>query len=397
MLCKLRFGSVECVASHFACSLISCRVVVGATAGIIAALAAASRIAIIYIPSFISTVLKFRSGVIGSLRDREFIIYRYAAEQVTILFGSSFWGCLFTGIAALILVGGIVFLAVWHVSRSVVMIIIAQLIGITVTVLLRMLILMFLRREFSAAYYRKQTWQDNFMRVILEAWNIGISSGFMLIRMLELFFLTALYVGRLDTPVLASGVGVLNNIAIDSYPNTFRKDLLSHDAHRHPYIERLGTCIMLKLRYGNDFGKRAHSCWRVLFVLCLMPWMRKYRLRSISSMEGLDLEIEKIESELSKDENDVDARLHRQETIRRLDRMKNLRDLTQLEGVTTHEQRLEREVELLRERNQQLLEDNKKLHWMITGNADESYHFGMRLATSSEEQMQQEDGVREEE
>lgn len=54
------------------------RVVVGATAGIVAALLATICIAVIYIPSFISTVLKFRSGVIGSLRDRQFVIYRYA-------------------------------------------------------------------------------------------------------------------------------------------------------------------------------------------------------------------------------------------------------------------------------------------------------------------------------
>lgn len=58
--------------------LSNCRVVVGATAGIIAGLTASLCITMVYIPSFISTVLKFRSGVIGSLRDRDFIIYRYA-------------------------------------------------------------------------------------------------------------------------------------------------------------------------------------------------------------------------------------------------------------------------------------------------------------------------------
>lgn len=245
-------------------------VVAGATAGLVAGLIAALSITIIYIPSFISTVLKFRGGVIGSLKDKQFIIYRYAAEQVTILFGSSFWGCFFTGAAAVILVGGIVFLIVWHVTRSVLYTIIAQLIGIGTTYLLRVLVLLFLRRQYCAAYYRKpmETMKDNFMHLVLECWNLGISSGFMLIRACELFFITACYLGRLDTPMLADGVGVLNtgivnNIAIDSYPIAFRKDLLSHDAHRHCYIERLGTMYMMKLKYGNEFGRRSGSCWRV--------------------------------------------------------------------------------------------------------------------------------------
>ena len=42
------------------------------------------------------------------------------------------------------------------------------------------------------------------------------------------------------------------------------------------YIERLGVMYMLKLRY-DDFGSYAGTCWRMLFVYALMPWMRKYR------------------------------------------------------------------------------------------------------------------------
>ena len=131
----------------------------------------------------------------------------------------------------------VVFLAVWHITRSVVRTILAQLLGIGVTMLLKIFVLMFFRKQCSAAYYRKQTWQANFITTILECWNIGISNGFMLIRTCELFLIIACYLGRLDTPVLANGVGVIYNIAIDSYPITFRKDLLSHDAHRHPYLE----------------------------------------------------------------------------------------------------------------------------------------------------------------
>jgi hypothetical protein len=282
-----------------------------------------------------------------SLKDRRFVIYRYSAEQQTVLFGSSLWGCFYTGATAAIIVGGLVFLIVWHVTRSVLYTIIAQLIGIGTTYLLKVLVLLFLRRQYCAAYYRMETMKDNFMNLILECWTLGISSGFMLIRACQLFFLTACYLGRLDTPMLADGVGIfnfgiVNNIALDSYPIAFRKDLLSHDAHRHPMIERLGTMYMLKLRYGDDFGRRSGSCWRVLFVLCLMPWMRKYRLRSISAMEDLDSDIKQVQSDLV-DRNEDDT-LDRHETRRKLENLKNLRDLTQLDGVTSHEEYLERQA-----------------------------------------------------
>lgn len=56
---------------------------------------------------------------------------------------------------------------------------------------------------------------------------------------------------------------------------------------------------MMKLRYSDDFATRAGSCWSLLFVLCLMPWMRKYRLHALPILEKLDTEIEEAEAELA--------------------------------------------------------------------------------------------------
>ena len=70
--------------------------VVGLLAGILAAVF----VWLVHIPSFISTVLKFRSGAIPSLNDRDFLRYRHAPDVVTVLFGSAFWGVLFTATAA---------------------------------------------------------------------------------------------------------------------------------------------------------------------------------------------------------------------------------------------------------------------------------------------------------
>ena len=39
---------------------------------------------------------------------------------------------------------------------------------------------------------------------------------------------------------------------------------------------RMGVMYMMKMRHDN-FGKHAGTCWRLLFVYALLPWMRKYR------------------------------------------------------------------------------------------------------------------------
>lgn len=54
-------------------------------------------IVMLYIPSYILTTLKFRSGFLPSLRDDNFPDFRQAADNVTVLLGSVFWGMLATG------------------------------------------------------------------------------------------------------------------------------------------------------------------------------------------------------------------------------------------------------------------------------------------------------------
>jgi hypothetical protein len=129
------------------------------------------------------------------------------------------------------------------------------------------------------AMYRQRPFSANLAYLALEWANFPLSVGFILIRMIKLVIAAFLFIGRIDTPFLAARVGQLGGFELDNYPTVFMKDILQHEAHRHPYIETIGVMYLMKLRYRDHFGLRAGSIWRLLFVYALMPWMHKYRIQ----------------------------------------------------------------------------------------------------------------------
>uniref|UniRef100_A0A7R9Z0D4 Uncharacterized protein n=1 Tax=Pseudictyota dubia TaxID=2749911 RepID=A0A7R9Z0D4_9STRA len=74
--------------------------------------------------------------------------------------------------------------------------------------------------------------------------------------------------------------GVAGSMA-DNFPDVFRKDILLHEAHRHPYMEVLGAMYMIKLKH-KGFATRAGNCYRLIFAMALMPWLRKFRVMARS-------------------------------------------------------------------------------------------------------------------
>ena len=196
--------------------------------------------------------------------------------------------------------GGVALFCVWSKTRERALVLAAQMIGVGVTVVISASLVTLLRTKFYKAFYRKKPAAANIMNVVMEAWNVGLSIGYALVRAAKLIALTAIYLGRIDTPFLAKGVGSIGDIALDTLPVSFRKDLLLHEAHRHPYLERLGCMYMMKLYHGPDFGSRAGSAWRLLFVIALMPWLRKYRVQNED--EGAEIDDEQSDEEAESDE-----------------------------------------------------------------------------------------------
>lgn len=81
---------------------------VAAMLGLVGGFLTVLYIAAILIPSFITTVMKYRSGVKSTLTNPEFLRFRYAMDTVTVLLGSAFWGCFFTATGAMAFVIGLV-------------------------------------------------------------------------------------------------------------------------------------------------------------------------------------------------------------------------------------------------------------------------------------------------
>jgi len=129
----------------------------------------------------------------------------------------------------------------------------------------------------ASAFYRNKPAVTNVAILIRECGLVALSFWFAAARLGLLFLAYVLYAGRLDCPFLDESVGQIGRFRIDKEPYIFLMDILQHEAHRHPYIERLGVMYLLKLGHRDAFCTFAGSSWRLIFVYVLMPWLSKYR------------------------------------------------------------------------------------------------------------------------
>jgi hypothetical protein len=175
--------------------------------GVLVAFLVALNLASEFIPSVTSTILKLRCGLIplrGSPLLRE---YRVAPESVAVLTGSLFWGALASSVLTGGVIGLIVFFFMWQATAIFAQQFLAIVIGILVITFLRLAILITLRTNFFVGFYRKRPAAANFSILALEWSSFALSTGFIFVRMIKLFFISVFSIGRIDAPLLAPGVG----------------------------------------------------------------------------------------------------------------------------------------------------------------------------------------------
>ena len=177
-----------------------------------------------------------------------------------------------------LLFGLLLFLFIWDFSRPLMILIVAWGIGLGVTIMAKKVLTGLWRSKYFKAFYRTNPRGANLSALALECWFIGLGGGVLVARLSQFLIASAFWIGRIDVPFLSDDVSLMG-YAFDYVPMNFMKEILVHEAHRHPYIERLGGMYMMRLRHGKKFGSAAGAAWRQLLLVALCPWLIKYRVQ----------------------------------------------------------------------------------------------------------------------
>ena len=160
----------------------------------------------------------------------------------------------------------------------------AWALGLMITIVLKQILVKFCRKRHYAGFYRTNPMGANLTVLALECWFIGLGGGVLVARFISFILAACFFIGRTDVPFLSKEVA-LGGYAFEFVPTNFVKDILVHEAHRHPYLERLLAMYMMKLK-SDKFCSDAGACWRQLFVVTLMPWFMKLRVFSDKRLEA---------------------------------------------------------------------------------------------------------------
>ncbi|KAL7565524.1 hypothetical protein ACA910_003805 [Epithemia clementina (nom. ined.)] len=260
---------------------------------------------ILYVPSSIATVLKYRGKLLPSLGSPYFQKVRKNVDMTYMNTANAIYGLLGSTALVYFVVGLFIFLFLWPYTKEFMVSLTAWILGLGVTILLRMVLTGACRKAQYRAYYRIKPAGARITSLALECWYIGVAVSILIARISQFVAAAVFWVGRIDAPYLSEDV-VLFGYGFDMVPSHYCKDLLVHEAHRHPYIERLTQMYLMMLRHGDRFISNACTAWRQLLVLAMMPWMLKYRVfkeeRRIAAELEAENEAKRVEEEEEEDQ-----------------------------------------------------------------------------------------------
>eukprot|EP00560_Eucampia_antarctica_P007873 CAMPEP_0197826714 /NCGR_PEP_ID=MMETSP1437-20131217/3623_1 /TAXON_ID=49252 ORGANISM="Eucampia antarctica, Strain CCMP1452" /NCGR_SAMPLE_ID=MMETSP1437 /ASSEMBLY_ACC=CAM_ASM_001096 /LENGTH=1174 /DNA_ID=CAMNT_0043427267 /DNA_START=95 /DNA_END=3619 /DNA_ORIENTATION=- len=252
---------------------------------------------IVYIPSFVSSTLMFRSGVKGSLHDPTFSELRQNSDLVNQNIGNIVFSLLGGCIVTLLISFLLPFVFIWDLTRPLFLKILAFGLGIGISVILSTILQAICRAKFYVAFHRTNVLGANVSSVFFECWNFANAVLTIIRRICIVVAMSFTGLGRIDIPFLHPEIGS------DIVAANFKREILSQDAHLHPYLDRLSGMYLRRLRDGEMFGSVEGQAWRCLFVIGLCPWLVKYRVNCPESFEKMVTLSTRLN--LSKDEEEA--------------------------------------------------------------------------------------------
>jgi len=245
--------------------------------GVCAGLAVAIFCMLVYIPSVTNTLLKLRNGMIPSLHDPFYDTFKKTPDNVVQNIGNMVFSLMGASAMMAGVISGIVFSFSYPYTREQILKYVATAIGIATTMVIKIVGQKLLRGRHFSSFYRKMPASANFANLFFECWYIGTGLLVVVVRLVTFIVAGVLWLGRIDVEFLHPDVKVFGT-GLDGVPVSFKRDLLVHEAHNHPYIERLGGMYLRRLKDGQNFGTVAGTTWRCLFASGLMPWIVKYKV-----------------------------------------------------------------------------------------------------------------------